>query len=244
MKFFIDTADLDEIREAHAMGVLDGVTTNPSLMFKAGVRDFDAHIREICAITPGDVSAEITAMTFDAMMDEAHAVAKLADNVVVKVPLVLDGIKAIKALSAEGIRTNCTLCFSLPQALIAAKAGATYISPFIGRLDDIAYEGMDLIRQIVHVYATYGLETEVLAASIRHPLHVAQAAEAGADVATIPLDVIKKLLKHPLTDAGLKTFTDDWEKLQKANRETTEASSGDGAPAKGAKGKGTKAKKA
>lgn len=246
MKFFIDTADLGEIREAHAMGVLNGVTTNPSLMFKAGVRDFDAHIREICAITPGDVSAEITAMTFDAMMDEAHAVAGLADNVVVKVPLILDGIKAIKKLSEEGIRTNCTLCFSLPQAVIAAKAGATYISPFIGRLDDTAYEGMELIRQIVHVYATYGYETEVLAASIRHPLHVAQAAEAGADVATIPLDVIKKLLKHPLTDAGLKTFTDDWEKLQKANRETTEASSGDGAgdgtPAVAAKAKGTSAK--
>lgn len=219
MKFFIDTADLGEIREAYDMGVLDGVTTNPSLILKAGVRDYDAHIRAICEITPGDVSAEITAVTYDEMMTQARHIATLAENVVVKVPLVLDGIKAIKALADDGIRTNCTLCFSLPQALIAAKAGATYISPFVGRLDDIGFDGMELIRQIVHVYATYGLETEVLAASIRHPMHVVQAAEAGADVATIPLDVIKKLLQHPLTASGLATFTKDAEALAKANAE-------------------------
>lgn len=234
MKFFIDTADLGEIREAYDMGVLDGVTTNPSLMLKAGVRDFDAHIQEICAITPGDVSAEITATTYDAMMEQGRHIATLAENVVVKVPLILDGIKAIKTLSDEGIRTNCTLCFSLPQAIIAAKAGATYISPFIGRLDDISSDGVELIRQIVHVYATYGLETEVLAASVRHPMHVVQVAEAGADVATIPLDVIKKLLKHPLTDSGLKQFTADVEALEKLNSEVTVddgAASGDGARA-------------
>ena len=232
MKFFIDTADLGEIREAYDMGVLDGVTTNPSLMLKAGVRDFDAHIREICAITPGDVSAEITATTYDAMMEQGRHIATLAENVVVKVPLILDGIKAIKTLADEGIRTNCTLCFSLPQAIIAAKAGATYISPFVGRLDDISSDGVELIRQIVHVYAAYGLETEVLAASIRHPMHVVQCAEAGADVATIPLDIIKKLLKHPLTDSGLKQFTADAEALEKLNSEmTVDGPTGDGAAA-------------
>ncbi|HEX8298617.1 MAG TPA: fructose-6-phosphate aldolase [Rubricoccaceae bacterium] len=217
MKFFIDTANLDEIREAADMGVLDGVTTNPSLILKAGVRDFDAHIRAICEITPGDVSAEITALDYDTMLAQGRHIATIADNVVVKVPLTLDGIKAIKTLAEEGIRTNCTLCFSLPQAIIAAKAGATYISPFIGRLDDVSWDGMELIRQIVHAYATYGYETEVLAASVRHPLHVVQCAEAGADVATIPLDVIKKLLKHPLTDSGLKQFVADSEALEKAN---------------------------
>ncbi len=214
MKFFIDTADLDEIREAHDLGVLDGVTTNPSLMKKSGVKDFHGHIRKICELVEGDVSAEITATTYDEMMTEAHAVAAIHEQVVVKVPLILDGIKAIKTLSGEGIRTNCTLCFSATQALIAAKAGATYISPFVGRLDDISTDGMELLRQIVHIYATYGYETEVLAASIRHPMHVLQAAEMGADVATIPLDVIKKLLKHPLTDSGLAKFLSDWESLQ------------------------------
>ncbi len=227
MKFFIDTADLGEIREAADMGVLDGVTTNPSLMLKAGAHDFDAHIKEICSITPGDVSAEVTTTTFDEIMEQGRHIATLADNVVVKVPLTLDGIKAIKALADEGIRTNCTLCFSLPQALIAAKAGAAYISPFVGRLDDIAHDGMELVRQIVNAYAIYGYETEVLAASIRGPMHVVQCAEAGADVATIPLDIIKKLLKHPLTDAGLTKFTADAEALAKMN--VTPA--GDGAAA-------------
>ncbi|MEM6328106.1 MAG: fructose-6-phosphate aldolase [Bacteroidota bacterium] len=214
MKFFIDTASLDEIREANDMGVLDGVTTNPSLMRKAGAKDFHAHIQAICEIVEGDVSAEIVATEYSAMMDEAHEIAKLADNVVVKVPLILDGIKAIKTLSGEGIKTNCTLCFSAPQALIAAKAGATYISPFIGRLDDISSNGMELIRQIVDLYTTYGYETEVLAASIRHPMHVVECAELGADVATMPLGVIKKLLQHPLTDNGLAKFLSDWEAYQ------------------------------
>ena len=217
MKFFIDTAVLDEIREAHEMGVLDGVTTNPSLMKKVGVRDFHGHIAEICDITPGDVSAEITATAYDEMMAEARDVAQIADNVVVKVPLTLDGIKAIKTLTDEGIDTNCTLCFSPTQALVAAKAGATYISPFIGRLDDISSNGMDLIKQIVQIYDTYGYETEVLAASIRHPMHVVESALAGADVATMPLDVIKKLIEHPLTDKGLAKFLSDWEALQGAD---------------------------
>ena len=214
MKFFIDTAVLDEIQEAQDMGVLDGVTTNPSLMKKVGVRDFHGHIAKICEITPGDVSAEITATTYDEMMAEAHDVAQIADNVVVKVPLILDGIKAIKTLTEEGIPTNCTLCFSPTQALVAAKAGATYISPFIGRLDDISSNGMTLIKQIVEIYDTYDYETEVLAASIRHPMHVVEAAALGADVGTMPLDVIKKLIQHPLTDAGLKKFLDDWKALQ------------------------------
>jgi transaldolase len=216
MKFFIDTAVLDEVQEAADMGVLDGVTTNPSLMKKVGVQDFHGHIAKICDITDGDVSAEITATEYDAMMDEAREVAQIADNVVVKVPLILDGIKAIKTLSDEGIRTNCTLCFSPTQALVAAKAGASYISPFIGRLDDISSDGLRLVRQIVDIYETYGYETEVLAASIRHPMHVVECAEMGADVATMPLDVIKKLIEHPLTDAGLEKFLADWEDLQGA----------------------------
>lgn len=214
MKFFIDTASLDEIREAHDMGVLDGVTTNPSLMKKEGAEDFHAHIKAICDLVDGDVSAEIVSTEYDAMVDEAREVAQIADNVVVKVPLILDGIKTIKTLSDEGIRTNCTLCFSPTQALIAAKAGATYISPFIGRLDDISSDGMKLIREIVQIYDQYGYETEVLAASIRHPMHVVESALAGADVATMPLDVIKKLLKHPLTDSGLERFLSDWEAYQ------------------------------
>lgn len=214
MKFFIDTAVLDEIQEAADMGVLDGVTTNPSLMKKVGVKDFHGHIAEICDIVDGDVSAEVTATDYDGIMAEAHEVAEIADNVVVKVPLILDGIKAIRSLSEEGIKTNCTLCFSPTQALVAAKAGATYISPFIGRLDDISSNGMELIRQIVQIYDTYEYETEVLAASIRHPMHVVDCAMAGADVATMPLDVIKKLISHPLTDSGLDKFLADWDALQ------------------------------
>ncbi len=214
MKFFIDTAVLDEIREAADMGVLDGVTTNPSLMKKAGAADFHAHIQAICEIVDGDVSAEVTATDYEGILREGRTLADLADNVVVKVPLILDGIKAIKTFSEEGIKTNCTLCFSPTQALIAAKAGATFISPFIGRLDDISQTGMDLVRSIVEIYDNYGLETEVLAASIRHPLHVVEAAEAGADVATIPLGVIKKLIQHPLTDRGLEKFLADWEDYQ------------------------------
>lgn len=216
MKFFIDTADLNEIREANDLGVLDGVTTNPSLCYKVGVKDFESHIAKICEIVDGDVSAEVISTTYAEIIVEGRRIASIADNVVVKVPLIKDGIKAIKTFSEEGIKTNCTLCFSATQALIAAKAGATYISPFIGRLDDISNEGMVIIEDIVQIYANYGLETQVLAASIRHPLHVLEAARLGADVATMPLNVIEQLLKHPLTDLGLERFLADWDKLQEA----------------------------
>ena len=214
MKFFIDTADLDEIREANNLGVLDGVTTNPSLCAKIGVENFEAHIAKICDIVSGDVSAEVVSTQFEDIVAEARHLAAIADNVVVKVPLIKEGIKAIKTLSDEGIRTNCTLCFSATQALLAAKAGASYISPFIGRIDDISSDGMQLIGDVVQIYDNYGYETEVLAASIRHPMHVLEAARLGADVATIPFSVIEQLLKHPLTDIGLKKFLADWDSLQ------------------------------
>ncbi len=216
MKFFIDTANLEEIQEANDLGVLDGVTTNPSLCAKIGVRDFEGHIKKICDIVEGDVSAEVVSTTYNEMVEEGRNIAKIADNVVVKIPLIKDGIKAIKTFSEEGIKTNCTLCFSSTQALIAAKAGATYISPFIGRLDDISTDGMQLIRDIVEIYVNYGFPTEVLAASIRHPMHVVECAKAGADVATMPLSVINGLLKHPLTDSGLARFLKDWEDLQES----------------------------
>lgn len=215
MKFFIDTADLNEIREANDLGVLDGVTTNPSLCAKIGVKDFEGHIAKICEIVEGDVSAEVVSTNYKGMIEEGKRLAAIAPNVVVKIPLIAEGIKAIKTFSDEGIKTNCTLCFSSTQALIAAKAGATYISPFIGRLDDISTDGMNLIAEILEIYGNYGYETEVLAASIRHPMHVVQAAQLGADVATMPLSVILSLLKHPLTDIGLKKFLEDWDKLQK-----------------------------
>ncbi|PKD45301.1 fructose-6-phosphate aldolase [Rhodohalobacter barkolensis] len=216
MKFFIDTADLDEIKEANDLGVLDGVTTNPSLCAKIGVSDFEGHIAKICNIVEGDVSAEVISTTYDEIVEEGRKIASIADNVVVKVPLIKDGIKAIKTFSDEGIKTNCTLCFSASQALIAAKAGATYISPFIGRLDDISSEGMDLIADIRLVYDNYGYDTEILAASIRHPMHLLESARLGADVATMPLKVIEQLLKHPLTDIGLEKFLADWDDLQKS----------------------------
>lgn len=216
MKFFIDTADVDAIREANDLGVLDGVTTNPSLCYKVGVEDFEGHVATICDIVEGDVSAEVIATDYDEIMQEAYSLADIADNVVVKVPLIKDGIKAIKTLSDEGIRTNCTLCFSATQALVAAKAGATYISPFIGRIDDISTDGMQLIADVVTIYANYGYETEVLAASIRHPMHVMEAARLGADVCTMPMKVINQLLKHPLTDIGLERFLDDWDALQES----------------------------
>jgi transaldolase len=216
MKFFIDTADLEEISEANNLGVLDGVTTNPSLCAKVGVQDFEGHIAKICSIVEGDVSAEVVSTEYADILAEGRNLAAIADNVVVKVPLIKEGIKAIKTFSEEGIRTNCTLCFSPNQALIAAKAGATYISPFIGRLDDISTEGMDLIADIVTIYGNYGFETEVLAASIRHPMHVVEAARLGADVATMPLSVIESLLNHPLTDRGLERFLADWDKLQES----------------------------
>lgn len=216
MKFFIDTADLNEIQEAHDLGVLDGVTTNPSLCMKIGVEDFEGHIAKICKIVEGDVSAEVISTEYEEIVAEGRKIAAIADNVVVKVPLIKDGIKAIKTFSDEGIKTNCTLCFSANQALLAAKAGATYISPFIGRLDDISSEGMGLIADIALIYDNYGFETEILAASIRHPMHVLEAARIGADVATMPLSVIEQLLKHPLTDSGLERFLSDWDKLQES----------------------------
>lgn len=218
MKFFIDTADLAEIKEANDMGILDGVTTNPSLCAKIGVKDFEGHIAKICEIVEGDVSAEVVSTDYEGMIAEGRKLAAIAENVVVKVPLTLDGIKAIKTFTDEEIKTNCTLCFSATQALIAAKAGATYISPFVGRLDDISSDGMNLISDIVDIYENYGFYTEVLVASVRNPIHVLESARLGADVATMPLSVIKQLLKHPLTDIGLERFLSDWENLQKSNK--------------------------
>jgi transaldolase len=211
MKIFIDTADINEIKEALALGVLDGVTTNPSLVAKTG-KAFEPCIKEILEAVPGPVSVEVVAVEHDAMVAEARKYAAWGDNVVVKVPIIKEGLKAIKTLSGEGIRVNVTLCFSPMQALLAAKAGAAYISPFVGRLDDISHDGMELIQQIVDIYANYAFDTEVLVASVRNPMHVVQAALMGADVATIPLKVIDALLKHPLTDSGLKQFLADWEK--------------------------------
>jgi len=224
MKFFVDTANLDEIREAAGMGVLDGVTTNPSLVKAEGNVDFHERVLEICQVVGGDVSAEVTATDFDGMMEEAHTLAKIHDNVVVKIPLIKEGIKALKALDGEGIRTNCTLCFSPTQALVAAKAGADYISPFIGRIDDISSDGMTLIEEIRQIYDNYeGLDTDILAASIRHPTHVKRAALAGADVATMPFETMTKLLDHPLTDRGLERFLEDWEEYQNSTEEAPAA---------------------
>jgi len=214
MKFFIDTANIAEIREAASMGVLDGVTTNPSLVAKEG-KDFHKLLEEICAIVDGPISAEVISVDFDGIMKEGRELSKIHRNIVVKVPLIKEGLKAVKALKAEGIRTNVTLCFSPTQALVAAKAGAYFISPFIGRLDDISHSGMDLIRQIVTIYRNYQYETQVLVASVRHPLHVVEAAMIGADICTIPFKVIEQLIKHPLTDIGLQKFLEDWNKSQK-----------------------------
>ncbi|MEM9634219.1 MAG: fructose-6-phosphate aldolase [Pseudomonadota bacterium] len=211
MKFFVDTADTAEIKELESTGLLDGVTTNPSLIAKSG-RDFKEVIAEICQITKGDVSAEVAATDFDTMIKEAHVLRELADNVVIKLPLTFDGLKACKQLTDEGTKTNVTLCFSANQALLAAKAGATYISPFIGRLDDIHADGLELIREIRVIYDNYGFETEILAASIRTPNHVKDCAIIGADVATIPPSTLKALVKHPLTDKGLEAFLADWAK--------------------------------
>lgn len=212
MKFFIDTANLDEIREANELGLIDGVTTNPSLVAKEGDVDFKEHLAKICAMIKGDISAEVTALDTEGMLREGRDLAKVAANVVIKVPLTLDGLKACRTFRAEGTKVNVTLCFSAAQALLAAKAGASYISPFIGRLDDVATDGMKLIRDIVQIYDNYGYETEVLAASIRHPMHIVDCALAGADVATIPFKVIQQLVKHPLTDKGLEGFLSDWKK--------------------------------
>lgn len=210
MEIFIDTADIAEIREAKSLGVLDGVTTNPSLVAKTG-KPFEECIKEILAEVPGPVSVEVFSTEHQAMVDEANKYAAWGDNVVVKVPIIREGLKAIKTLSDQGIRVNVTLCFSPMQALLAAKAGAAYISPFVGRLDDISNDGMELIAQIVDIYGNYGFDTKILVASVRNPMHVVQSALMGADVATIPLKVIDALLKHPLTDIGLEKFLADWE---------------------------------
>jgi transaldolase len=212
MKFFIDTANLDEIKEANELGLIDGVTTNPSLVAKEGKVDFKKRIAEICEIIKGDVSAEVTALDTKGMLKEGRELAKIAPNVVVKCPLTWDGLKATRIFRDEGTKVNVTLCFSASQALLAAKAGASYISPFIGRLDDVSENGMQLIHDIVQIYDNYGFETEVLAASIRHPLHIVDCALAGADVATVPFKVLKQLVQHPLTDKGLTAFLDDWKK--------------------------------
>ena len=212
MKFFIDTASVDEIREAASLGILDGVTTNPSLVSKEG-KDFRKLLDEILEIVDGPVSAEVIATDYEGILNEAREYSSIHKNIVVKVPLIKEGLKAVKTLSNENIKTNVTLCFSPTQALLAAKAGATYISPFIGRLDDISTNGMELIEQVVQIYRNYNYETQVLVASVRHPLHVVEAALIGADVCTIPFAVINKLFNHPLTDIGLTNFLKDWKKL-------------------------------
>jgi len=214
MKFFIDTAKIEEIKEAAALGILDGVTTNPSLVSKTG-KDFRKLLDEILAVVDGPVSAEVIATDYDGIVKEGKELSQIHKNIVVKVPLIKEGLKAVKTLAGEGVKTNVTLCFSPSQALLAAKAGATYISPFVGRLDDISTSGMDLISQIVQIYRNYNYETEVLVASIRHPLHLVEAALIGADVCTIPFDVINKLFNHPLTDVGLDKFLSDWNKSVK-----------------------------
>jgi transaldolase len=219
MKFFIDTANLDEIKKAHGLGLLDGVTTNPSLNAQAGVRDiaaFHEQIRQICEIVQAPVSAEVLSTASADMIKEANQLAKIHEHVVVKIPMTPDGLKATHILAREGIKVNVTLIFQPLQALLAAKAGAAYVSPFIGRLDDISHTGMDLVEQIMAIFNNYGYETEVIVASVRNPLHVLQAALAGADIATIPYKVIMQLIKHPLTDIGLAKFLEDWEKVQQA----------------------------
>ena len=218
MKFFIDTANLDEIKEAYSLGILDGVTTNPSLMAKEGIvgsENIKNHYKAICEIVDGDVSAEVISTDFEGMISEGEALAQLHENIVVKVPMILEGIKAIKHFSNKGIKTNCTLVFSAGQALLAAKAGATYISPFLGRLDDISTDGLDLIEQIRLIYDNYAFDTEILAASVRHPMHIINCAEIGADIMTGPLKAIKALANHPLTDIGLEKFLADHAKGNK-----------------------------
>ncbi|MEM6524952.1 MAG: fructose-6-phosphate aldolase [Bacteroidota bacterium] len=215
MKFFIDTANLNDIKEAYDLGVLDGVTTNPSLMAKEGIsgnENVKAHYKAICDIVDNNVSAEVISTDYQGIIKEGKELAKLDDKIVVKVPMIKDGVKAIKQFSSEGIRTNCTLVFSAGQAILAAKAGASYLSPFIGRLDDISHDGLSLIEQVAQIYDNYGFETEILAASVRHTMHLVQCAEIGADVVTCPLNVIIGLLKHPLTDIGLEKFLADHKK--------------------------------
>jgi transaldolase len=216
MKFFIDTANLAHIKEAADLGILDGVTTNPTLMAKEGIKGNEnilKHYADICSIVDGDVSAEVLSTDFESMIKEGKALAEIHPNIVVKVPMIKDGIKAIKWFTDHGIRTNCTLVFSAGQAILAAKAGAAYVSPFIGRIDDSSWDGIELISQIAHIFSVQGFETEILAASIRNPLHIVRSAEAGADICTCPLDSILGLLKHPLTDIGLAKFIEDAKKM-------------------------------
>ncbi len=215
MKIFIDTGDIAEIKEAHAMGAIDGVTTNPSLLAKAGKPTFQA-IAEICEVVDGPVSAEVLATDTQGILSEGRELARIHKNVVVKVPLIEEGLRAVRVFTQEGVKTNVTLCFSASQALLAAKAGATYISPFVGRIDDAAGDGMELVQQIVTIYRNYDLETQVLTASVRHPVHFVQAALLGSHAATLPLKVIKQLLKHPLTDTGLAQFLEDGKKISAA----------------------------
>ncbi len=221
MKIFLDTASVKEIREAHSWGILDGVTTNPSLVAKEG-RDFLEVVREICSIVQGPVSAEVVSVTSDQMIKEAHEILRKIDkpNVVIKIPIIREGLRAIKTLSSEGITINCTLIFCASQALLAAKAGASYVSPFVGRLDDVSHVGMDVVREIRAIFDNYDFTCEILAASIRNPLHVVDAATIGADIATMPFSVLESLLKHPLTDVGLEKFLKDWEKLPQAARKS------------------------
>jgi transaldolase len=214
MKIFIDTANLDQIKEINSWGILDGVTTNPTLVAKEGC-DFETRVRDICQVVDGPISAEAVSMEAEGMIKEARQLSKIHKNIIVKIPMTSEGLKAVKVLSKEGIKTNVTLVFSPNQALLAAKAGATYVSPFVGRLDDISHDGMALVRDIVTIFRNYGFKTQVIVASIRHPVHVTEAALAGAHVATIPYDVLKKMLKHNLTDEGIQKFLKDWEKVPK-----------------------------
>ncbi|BBO88990.1 fructose-6-phosphate aldolase [Desulfosarcina ovata] len=214
MKFFIDTANVEEIREANAMGMVDGVTTNPSLIAKEG-RVFEEVIKEICEIVDGPISAEVISLDAEGMVSEARELAKIHKNIVIKIPMTVDGLKATRQLSQENIRTNVTLVFSPLQALMAAKAGASYVSPFVGRLDDLSQDGMQLVEQIAEIFSNYAYETEIIVASIRNPLHVLDSALAGADIATIPFNVLSKLAAHPLTDKGIQSFLADWEKAKK-----------------------------
>lgn len=227
MHIYIDTANLDEIRQANDMGVLDGVTTNPSLVAKEGA-DFHTRLKDICKIVKGPVSAEVVSITHDEMIEEAEPLMKIAPNIVIKLPCIVEGLKACKTLADRGVKTNMTLCFQPLQAMLVAKAGAFLVSPFIGRMDDIAGEGMDLIQQIRTIYDNYGFQTKILAASIRHPLHLVQAATIGADVSTVPFSVIKQMMGHPLTDAGLKKFLEDWEKGKGSMGKTAGSSKGEG----------------
>lgn len=214
MKFFIDTANIDEIKEAAKMGMVDGVTTNPSLISKEG-RDFEEVIKEICEIVDGPINAEVISTDTEGMVKEGRHLAGIHDNIVVKIPMTVDGLKATRTLTGEGIKTNVTLVFSPLQALMAAKAGATYVSPFVGRLDDLSHEGMLIVEQIVEIYSNYGYDTQIIVASVRNPLHVLDSAMMGADIATLPFNVLGKLAAHPLTDKGLKSFLDDWNKMKK-----------------------------